>query len=305
MAGSLSNNPQQLKDVILKRLGAPIINVEVTEEQVYDCIQQAVELFGEYHHDGLNRAFITIVGCNENGKEYTFDLSNYPVFAVTNVLRSEGTANFTMDGTTTYAWVNDFLNGLTGSVGSSQVNYYSPFSGQGDMTTYSLLMSYTKLIQDMLNPVPNWAFDNGNKLFNVADGLAFGEVLVLEVYIMSHVAMTDGELAVGNEGLAVTDTISTANEQYNNPYNKLNDIGVGTTTELDQGNVYNNRWVKDYAAECVKMLNGTILSKNQGMQLAGGVTVDGQTMKQEAQEQIDRLREELYTLQAPSPVIMG
>ena len=122
---------------------------------------------------------------------------------------------------------------------------------------------------------------------------------------MSHVAMTDGELAVGNEGLAVTDTLSTANEQYNNPYNKLNDIGVGTTTELDQGNVYNNRWVKDYATACVKMLNGTILSKNQGMQLAGGVTVDGQTMKQEAQEQIDRLREELYTLQAPSPVIMG
>lgn len=305
MAGSLSNNPRQLKDVILKRLGAPIINVEVTEEQVYDCIQQSVELFGEYHHDGLNRAFITIVGGKENGIEHTFDLSKYPVFAVTDVLQSDGSADFTMDGNTTYAWVNDFLNGLTGSASNSQVNYYSPFSGQGDMTTYSLLMSYTQLIQDMLNPVSNWAFDNGNKLFNVADGLRYGEVLVLEVYIMSHVAMTDGELSIGNDALGVTDSLSTSNEQYNNPYSKLNDVGVGTSTELDQGNVYNNRWVKDYATACVKLLNGTVLSKNQGMQLAGGVTVDGQSMKQEAQEQIDRLREELYTLQAPSPVIMG
>ena len=39
-------NPKTLKDAILRRLGAPVINVEVTEDQIYDCIQRALELNG-------------------------------------------------------------------------------------------------------------------------------------------------------------------------------------------------------------------------------------------------------------------
>ena len=39
-------NPKTLKDAILRRLGAPVINVEVTEDQIYDCIQRALELYG-------------------------------------------------------------------------------------------------------------------------------------------------------------------------------------------------------------------------------------------------------------------
>ncbi|APD20561.1 head-tail adaptor Ad2 [Klebsiella phage KPV15] len=50
-------NPKTLKDAILRRLGAPVINVEVTEDQIYDCIQRALELYGEYHFNGLNKGY--------------------------------------------------------------------------------------------------------------------------------------------------------------------------------------------------------------------------------------------------------
>ena len=57
MSGYVTNNPRELKDAILRRLGAPVINVEVTEDQIYDCIQRALELYGEYHFDGVNKGY--------------------------------------------------------------------------------------------------------------------------------------------------------------------------------------------------------------------------------------------------------
>ena len=46
-------NPKTLKDAILRRLGAPVISVEVTEDQIYDCIQRALELYTDYPNDNL------------------------------------------------------------------------------------------------------------------------------------------------------------------------------------------------------------------------------------------------------------
>ena len=42
MATNTARNPKELKDVILRRLGAPIINVELTEDMIYDCIQREI-----------------------------------------------------------------------------------------------------------------------------------------------------------------------------------------------------------------------------------------------------------------------
>ena len=305
MISNTCNNPQQLKDLILSRLGAPIIPVEVTEDQIYHSIEQAIELYGQYHYDGVRKSFITISGYNDDSRQYTFDLSNYPVFAVTNVLRSDSASNWTMDGNTTYAWVTDFLNGLTTGANTGGVHYYSPLSGAGDLSTYSMLMSYTKLMQDLLTPIPIWDFDNGSKLFNVPDGLGKGEALMLEVYIATYVDRSDAELSVGNANIGVTDSLASSNDVWNNPNNQFQSIGVSENTDLDQRNVYNNRWVKDYSTQLVKYINGVVLSKNQGMNLPGGIQIDGRTMMQESKDELDKMKEELYELQAPSPIMMG
>ena len=51
-------------------------------------------------------------------------------------------------------------------------------------------------------------------------------------------------------------------------------------------------WLKKYATAKVKYQWGENLSKFQGIALPGGVTLDGQQLKQEAQEEIQRLEEE-------------
>ena len=56
--------------------------------------------------------------------------------------------------------------------------------------------------------------------------------------------------------------------------------------------VYNDMWLKRYATALVKYQWGENLSKFSGVQLPGGVELNAEQMKTEAQEEITRLEEE-------------
>ena len=56
--------------------------------------------------------------------------------------------------------------------------------------------------------------------------------------------------------------------------------------------IYNDMWLKKYSTALVKYQWGENLSKFQGVELPGGITLDGSAMKQEAQDEITRLEEE-------------
>ena len=69
--------------------------------------------------------------------------------------------------------------------------------------------------------------------------------------------------------------------------------------------VYDDRWVKEYTTALFKRQWATNLKKYQGMQLPGGVTIDGQSMYIEAQQEIGDLEESLKGKSAPLGFIMG
>jgi hypothetical protein len=56
--------------------------------------------------------------------------------------------------------------------------------------------------------------------------------------------------------------------------------------------IYNDMWLKKYATALVKYQWAENLSKFSGVALPGGVTLDAERMKTEAQEEITRLEEE-------------
>ena len=60
----------------------------------------------------------------------------------------------------------------------------------------------------------------------------------------------------------------------------------------DMTDIYNDMWLKKYSTALVKYQWGENLSKFQGVELPGGITLDGAQMKTEAQEEITRLEEE-------------
>lgn len=45
-------NREEFKDYCLRKLGAPVIDINVAEEQVQDRIDEAISFFRDYHYDG-------------------------------------------------------------------------------------------------------------------------------------------------------------------------------------------------------------------------------------------------------------
>ena len=48
---------EQLKEYALRKLGAPVIEINVDDAQLEDAIDDSLQIFAEYHFDGVERAF--------------------------------------------------------------------------------------------------------------------------------------------------------------------------------------------------------------------------------------------------------
>lgn len=66
---------------------------------------------------------------------------------------------------------------------------------------------------------------------------------------------------------------------------------------------YNDVWLKKYCVQLVKRQWGVNLMKYSGIELAGGITIDGKGMFEEANAEIDKLDEELYNRYKLPPLI--
>lgn len=51
---------EQFIQYALRRLGHPVINIELSDEQVFDRLDDAVQKFSEYHYDGFDEGFLVI-----------------------------------------------------------------------------------------------------------------------------------------------------------------------------------------------------------------------------------------------------
>lgn len=320
MAGYNAYNPKELKDVILRRLGAPIINVELTTDQIYDCIQRALELFGEYHFDGLNKGYACFFVPLDDDKDKVpkeifdshrsgiFDLSGKNVFAVTKIIRTNVGSITSMDGEATYPWFTDFLMGMAGingsGMGAGSNSWYGPNAFGADLGYFTQLMQYGSMMQDLISPLPDFWYNDNTGQLRVFGNFVPGDLIIVETFVKSYI---DVEKMVGNTagyGFAGGSSSSNAESIYSNPDNAITGRVAGDDLPIKQGS-YNNRWVKNYATALAKELNGQVLAKHQGMNLPGGVTVDGVRLIEEAKIELENLRTELELLDPPYGIIIG
>lgn len=308
-----ANNPRELKDIILQRLGAPIVNVEVTEDQIFMSIQQALELYGEYHYEALNKSYLVLHVSKEQAASGLFDLSEYKLFAVTKIVRHGGAAMFTMDGNTTMNYFTDFIRGMASGIPVGGCGYFGPMGVFGNVSYYSQLMSFQNTMFDQLNPIPDYSFNANTGYLNLQGNHREGELIIVEVFNKYYMELDQSFKTniVGSPnaivGACSKPFVVGADNSWQNPYVNLDIpvVGACSKNEFENQNVYNVRWVKDYSTALVKKLNGYILGKHQGMQLPGGVTVDGDKIYAQAESEIEKLRDELYSLEEPLPIIMG
>jgi hypothetical protein len=82
---------------------------------------------------------------------------------------------------------------------------------------------------------------------------------------------------------------------------------AGATMTADgYSDVFNDRFLKKYATALIKLQWGNNLSKFAGIQMPGGVTLDGVRIMTEAREEIEKLEEEMQIINVlPGEIMMG
>jgi hypothetical protein len=96
----IPSNRQQLKDYCLRKLGFPVIKINVDEDQLDDRIDDAINLFQQFHVDGTQKIYIAYqLTANDITNQYV-TLPN-TVIGVNNIfpiagdsINSTGTDNF-------------------------------------------------------------------------------------------------------------------------------------------------------------------------------------------------------------------
>jgi len=230
---------QGLIDYCLRRLGDPVIEINVDEDQIEDRVDEALQYYREYHSEATYRGYIEHqLTASDITNEYISISSN--VQQVTRLFKLEqGLFSRNMFSIKYQMHMNDIAN---------------MHSYIGDLAYYEQVMQYMSLLDMRLNGTPQVDYvRKQNRLYihgNFEDGdVKEGEYIVAEVY-----------------------------------------------TVIDEGShtsVWNDMWLKEYTTQLLKLQWGTNLIKFEGMQMPGGVTLNGRQLYEDALQELERLREKL------------
>ena len=260
---------QELIDYCLRKLGAPVLEINVAEEQVEDLVDDAIQLFNERHFDGVYQTYLkyeitqqdidrgrakgisgvgvasTSVTTNIVGTATTFNYyenSNYlqvpsHVVGVNKVFQFEG-SNSIASGMFSIKY-QLFLNDI----------YYW---GSTELLTYSMVKTYLEDINFLLTTQKQIRFNKRqDRLYMDIDwsSLTVGQYLVIDCYRMMDP----------------------------NDYSK----------------VWNDSFLKPYLTSLIKRQWGQNLIKFQGVKLPGGIELNGRQHYDDAQREIEAIIEKM------------
>ena len=241
-------NRTEFKDYCLRRLGFPVIDINVDDDQVEDRIDDALQYWQDYHFDGLQKVYyIKLVGATEVNQKY-IDLTDSKD-ADGNPMEIVGISRiFPLHDS--QANVNMFdlryqlrLNELYDFTSASYINYTLT---QQHLRSLELMFSGEVPIRFQRHTQRlyiDWAWG--------ASEAPIGQVVVAEAY-----------------------------------------ANIDPTV---YGKVWNDRWLKEYATALIKRSWGANLKKFQGIQLPGGVTLNGDKIYDESFEEIKALEAQMQT----------
>lgn len=268
---------QELIDYCLRKLGAPVLEINVAQEQIEDLVDDAIQFFQERHFDGVIQNYlkyqitqedidrgrgkvgITTSSINNtiNGVTTQYDYkenSNYlpipsNVIGVNKIYQFEGTNS-----------ISSSMFSIKYQLFLNDVYYW----GSLELLTYSMVKRYLEDIDWLLNTQKQIRFNKRqDRLYLDIDwsSLIPGQWLIIDCY------------------------------QVMNP------------TDFTQ--VWNDSFLKPYLTALIKRQWGyNISNKFRGLKLPGGVELDGRTLVEDAQREIDTLMDKMSSTYELPPLDM-
>jgi hypothetical protein len=329
MATQITNR-DDFKQYCLRRLGFPVIEINVDDDQVEDRIDDALQYWQDYHFDGLQKVYYIHT---VTGSQIVSDIN------LSTLYTSGAVANATFIGATSGSKALLKVGGFQGanntqiSVMGDQafqvgegISYYDT---NGDITpTGANVVSYMMGdVDKKYLDLSNAKDQDGNsmeiigvpRIFPVTDSQSTVNMFDLryqlrlnELYDFtsaSYINYTLTQQHLRSLELMFTGEVPIRFQRH---MQRLfidwawgySEAPVGTTVIAEcyaninpdvYKKVWNDRWLKEYATALVKRSWGSNLKKFNNLQLPGGVTLNGDTIFDEAVREIDQLHKEMET----------
>lgn len=164
---ALPTNRQQFKDFVLRQLGAPVIQIEMADEQIEDNIDMALAYFREYHSDGMNRTSVKYTLTQE-------DIDNGYIQVPENIYGVSRIAPIT---TFDYSYFKYqmILSTLSDVHSQSLIPYY-------------ITSTHLSLLDDFFATyaIINYNYSNNRLTISNMSNYKAGTILVLESYVINN-----------------------------------------------------------------------------------------------------------------------
>ena len=311
---------EEFKQYCLRRLGHPVIQINVDDDQVDDRIDDALSFYADYHYDGTEKIFMKHmitqadidrrwIYCPDAVNFVTgvipFDQSNSSInmFDLRYQLRLHDLYDFTSVSYVSYEITMQHIRTLNLLFsGTPQFRFnrhqnklFLDINWSSDLHPgdYVIVECYRKLIPDVVNITGTVT---GNISSNTIIG--YGTKFDQEILENDVIVLSDGqEVQVRHINTATQMTV------ISNLTANVSNVSVTKTGITD---IWNDRFLKQYATAKIKYQWGSNLSKFAGIQMPGGVTFDGPRIMQEAKEEMDKMEEDMYNMGSlPSEIFTG
>ena len=251
-----------------RQLGAPVLEINVADEQVDDLVDDALQFFHERHFDGVIQTFLkykVTQGDIDRGRARG---GSNPIGIVTT------TASSTIDGSSVTFSFEEDSNYLQVPPSVIGINKIFQFDGSNTVTNNMFSVKY----QLFLNDIYYW-----------------GSTEIL-TYAMTKRYLEDIDFALN------TQKQIRFNQRQDRLYLDIDWGGVKKDDYIvidcyrlidpnDYSRVWNDSFLKRYVTQLIKRQWGQNLLKFQGVKLPGGIELNGRQIYDDAQKELDVIRE--------------
>jgi len=262
----------ELIDYAKRQLGAPVLEINVADEQISDLLDDAFQFWNERHYDGVVKMPMkyqfTADDINRGNGSVGIVTTNVTQPASTGIGTTAGAdATFKFTENSNYIKMPDSIIG---------VNKIYRFDGSNTMTNNMFSVKYQLFLNDV------YYFDS----------------LELLTYAMTKTKLEDIDFLLNTEKQI----------RYNIRQDRLYlDIDWGSVSindyiiidcwrvldPSDSTKVYNDRFLKRYFTALLKKQWGQNLIKFQGVKLPGGIELNGRQIYDDAQLELDKIQERM------------
>ena len=258
----------QLKDYCLRQLGAPVLEINVADEQVDDIIDDALQYFHERHFDGVLRTYLKYE-VTQNDIDRGKGPGQDGVLGIVTT-----TASSTIDGSEMqFDWKenSNYLQVPPAVIGVEKIFH---FDGSATITNNMFSVKY----QLFLNDIYFWG------------------AMEMLTYTMTRTYLSDMDFAL------TTQKQVRFNQRMDRLYLDIDweTLTVGdwlimdcyrTLDPNDYARVWNDSFLKKYTAALLKKQWGQNLIKFNGVKLPGGVELNGRDIYEDGVKELEVIRE--------------